>query len=189
MPDHTWVCPKCGEKNPPLTEACRNCSFQPVPEIASITPARIRKAPERKLIEANRKLILALYLSAIIYSGVSCLIREEGVILLTVIGFGLPVLALLAVEWIVPLLVASFFGLQARFSYSRAFAGAPLVILYAIVTPLTRGKNVVLPTNMPWLADFPASTRDAIPIIEGRILLWGGIFIFALMLGRLSRDS
>jgi hypothetical protein len=25
MPDHAWLCPICGEKNPPYTEVCREC--------------------------------------------------------------------------------------------------------------------------------------------------------------------
>ena len=34
MPNHDWRCQLCGEKNPPYTEACRNCNVLASPESA-----------------------------------------------------------------------------------------------------------------------------------------------------------
>ena len=128
-----------------------------------------------------------LYGIAGAYALGSLILRETGVIFITVIGFGIPVLAFLLMEWVVPPLVAIFIGLQARWSFARTAYGLPLVILFAVITPSVHGKNVVLPTNVPWLAAFPASAADAAPIIQTRIVCWGALFLAALMLGRVSR--
>lgn len=31
MPNHTWICSSCGNKNPPLTEVCRDCGVAETP--------------------------------------------------------------------------------------------------------------------------------------------------------------
>lgn len=138
-------------------------------------------------MQLTTKATQLLYGIAAAYAVLTLIARETGIILITVIGFGLPVFAFLAMEWLVPPLVAVIVGLQARWSLTRAFHGAPLVLLYTIITPFVHGKNVVLPADVPWLAAFPGSTTEAVSIIQQRIVWWGGAFLAALILGHLSR--
>jgi hypothetical protein len=128
-----------------------------------------------------------LYGIAGAYAVLTLIARETGIIFISVIGFGLPVLAFLAMEWLAPPLIAVFVGLQARWSLTKALYGAPLVILYTIITPFVHGKNVVLPANVPWLAAFPGSTAEAVSVIQQRIVWWGGAFLVTLILARISR--
>jgi uncharacterized membrane protein YvbJ len=50
MPDYEWKCAKCGEINPPYTEACRSCYSAPVigtpPEPASKAAATTAREKE-----------------------------------------------------------------------------------------------------------------------------------------------
>ncbi|MGB2833539.1 MAG: hypothetical protein WBC07_11340 [Methylotenera sp.] len=133
------------------------------------------------------KLIPVLYVFAIFYAVLSCLIREDGIILIDVIGFGLPMLFWLAMEWIAPFTVSVFMGMKARESFSKAMFGLPLVLLYSLVTPTIRGENHVIPSIIPWLAGFPSSLPKALPILQERMLLWCGVFIVSLIFAKISR--
>jgi hypothetical protein len=133
------------------------------------------------------KLIPVLYIFAVFYAVVSCSIRENGIVIINVIGFGLPMLLWWLLEWIAPLAVAVFVGFQARQSFSKAMFGLPLVFIYALVTPTIRGENDVIPSIIPWLAGFPTSLTKAMPILQERTLLWCGVFIASLILARISR--
>ena len=132
-------------------------------------------------------LIPVLYGVAMGYAILTCIVRENGIVMIEVFGFGLPVLCWLLMEWLAPLVIAIFMGVQASASISRAMSGAPLVILFSVVSPTVHGKNVVIPTLIPWLAAFPSSLPHTLPILQERLLLWGSVFLGALVLGRISR--
>ncbi|HRE16397.1 MAG TPA: hypothetical protein PLW86_04910 [Rhodocyclaceae bacterium] len=138
-------------------------------------------------MQMTPRLTNILYGIAGAYAFASLVLRETGIIFITVIGFGIPALALLLMEWVVPPLVAIIIGLQSRWSFEKAAHGLPLVLLFGVITPSVPGRNVVLPANVPWLAEFPASTVDAASIIQSRLIWWGGLFLTALVLGRISR--
>jgi hypothetical protein len=40
MPEYTWKCPSCGEKNPPYTAVCRNCQNEATNEVAQVPVGR-----------------------------------------------------------------------------------------------------------------------------------------------------
>lgn len=132
-------------------------------------------------------LIPALYGIAIGYAALAYLARENGIIMIEVIGFGLPMILWLALEWVAPPVIAAFMGFQARQSIGKAMFGAPIVILFSVITPTVPGKNVVIPALIPWLAAYPSSLNQALPIIQERLFLWGGVFLVAVVLGKISR--
>lgn len=136
-----------------------------------------------------KNLIPILYGIAIAYAAITCLVRENGIIMIEVIGFGLPLLLWLLFEWVAPPIIAALIGFQARQSIAKALAGIPLVFLYASVTPTVHGKSVVIPSIIPWLAAFPSSLTQAMPIIQERLILWGGVFLVALIFGKISRQT
>lgn len=132
-------------------------------------------------------LITTLYGVAIAYAALAYLVGENGIIMIEVIGFGLPMILWLALEWIAPLSIAVFMGFQARTSIVKALLGAPIVVLYCLVTPTVHARNIVLPALIPWLAAFPSSLNQALPIIQERLVLWGCVFLAAVVLGRIGR--
>jgi hypothetical protein len=102
------------------------------------------------------------------------------------IGFGLPVFGLLALEWVAPPCIAAFFGFQARWSLKNAISATPLIILYSVISP-TFQTNSAIPVLLPWLAGFPTNIASTLPVIGERLVWWGGIFIIALVSGHISR--
>lgn len=44
MPDHEWTCSACGEKNPPYTEACRDCYTFADPKLESERASSVQSA-------------------------------------------------------------------------------------------------------------------------------------------------
>lgn len=188
MPELFWICTHCGERNPPFTEACRNCYKQHDSPIAqSDTSPPAPSYPARSAKGISFTLHQFLYGFAAGYALISCLLRENGFTVLMVFGFGLPVLALLVIEWIAPPLIALFFGLQARSSLNKAISAIPLIILYSVISPTIQGKNTLLPVLLPWLAAFPSSIDLALPIIGERLVWWGSLFAIALVSAHISR--
>ncbi len=131
--------------------------------------------------------LIPFYGAAIGYAALAYLAREDGIILIEVIGFGLPALLWWAFEWFAPPAIAAFAGFQARQSIPSAAFAAPLVVLVAVITPTVRGTNVVIPGPIPWLAAFPFSLNQALPIIQERLVLWGSVFLLAVIVGRIIR--
>lgn len=121
-----------------------------------------------------------LYAVVIGYAVLAFAVGENGIIMIEVFGFGLPVLIWPLLEWVAPPLVAMTEGLRARESISSALRGIPLVLLFAIVTPTVKGKNVVIPAEVPWLAHH--SFRDGIvSVLLERVLLWSAVFLVVLV--------
>ncbi len=135
----------------------------------------------------NIKSMAYLYGFAIAYTVFSFFITEGGILLITVFGFGLPVILFLLIEWCISPLLAAYFGFQARWSYFRAISGVPLIFLYTIITPFIPGKSTVLPTDVPWLSRFPVHVDKAIPIIQDRLVWWLCVFFISLVFGNISR--
>lgn len=187
MPEQSWTCIHCGERNPPFTEVCRNCYKQHDSPIAQSDTSDHLSHPAGPAKRVSFTLPQFLYGFAAGYAVISCLLRENGFTMVMVFGFGLPVLVLLVTEWVVPPLIAVFFGFQARWSFNKAISAIPLVILYSVISPTIHGKNTVLPVLLPWLADFPSSIALALPIIGERLVWWGSLFVIALVSGCISR--
>lgn len=187
MPAQFWTCIHCGERNPPLTEACRNCSKQHDSPIDKSDTSAPQIYPSRPAKRISFTLHQFLYGFAASYALISCLLRETGFTMVMVFGFGLPVLALLVIEWVVPPLIAIFFGIQARCSLNKAISAIPLVIVYSVISPTIQGKNTALPVLLPWLAAFPSSIDLALPIMGERLVWWGSLFVIALVSAYISR--
>lgn len=131
-----------------------------------------------------------LYAVAIGYAVLALAVGENGIIMIDVFGFGLPVLVWLLLEWVAPPLVAATEGLRARESIPGALRGIPLVLLFAVVTPTVKGRNVVIPAEVPWLAHH--SVGDGmVAVLLARVLLWCAVFcaffVAALVVRRLKR--
>lgn len=187
MPEQSWTCIHCGERNPPFTEACRNCYKQhDSPIVLSGTSDHLGH-PAIPAKRTSFTLPQALYGFAVGYAVISCLLRENGFVIIMVFGFGLPVLGLLVIEWVVPPFISVFFGFQARWSLNKAISAIPLVILYSIISPTIQGKNTALPVLLPWPAAFPFNTTSVLPIIGERLIWWGSMFVIALVSGHISQ--
>jgi hypothetical protein len=106
--------------------------------------------------------------------------------MIEVFGFGLSVLFCPLMEWVVPPLVAIKEGLRARVSIPRALIGIPLVFLFAVVTPTLKGKNTVIPAEVPWLAHH-SMADPMVSILLTRLLLWGAIFCVFMAVGIVLR--
>ena len=127
-----------------------------------------------------------MYAVAIGYAALALAVGEDGIIMIEVFGFGLPVLIWPMMEWVIAPLVAITVGLQARESIPRALLGIPLVLLFALVTPTVKGKNTVIPAEVPWLAHH--SFGDAIvSVLLMRLLLWGGLFFISMVAAMVLR--
>jgi hypothetical protein len=127
------------------------------------------------------------YAIAAVYSLLMFLIREDGVLFVEVIGLGLPVLAFLIVEWVLPVLVAVIAGLQIKWALRAAINAFPLVIVFACISPFVQGKNIVLPAHLPWMAAAPTSIPQAIEALVSRAPWWLLVYVRALVAGRLMR--
>ena len=128
-----------------------------------------------------------LYASATVYALLMLIVRENGVVLIEVLGFGLPVLVFLAIEWVLPVAVAAIAGFQNKWSLQAAINAFPLVVVFAAISPFVSGKSTVLPTHLPWMAAAPSSISQAIEAIASRAPWWLLVYVIALFAGRFMR--
>ncbi len=129
------------------------------------------------------------YAIAAIYALLTFFIREDGVLIVEAIGLGLPVLAFLLIEWVLPVLAAAIAGLQTKWSLRAAINASPLVIVLACISPFVPGKNTVLPAHLPWMAAAPASVSQALEILVSQAPWWLLVYVLALVAGRFLRPN
>lgn len=147
MPDHGWKCTACGERNPPYTEACRNCYVLAVPKVTrneaaaapqSVSPtADPAESPKSKPVEAPSA-SLAEYVPNEIPVGTRVQNILISIALMTYGAFGL---------WINDLYIPGkrskgihLHGIAAWVMYG-AFLGACLALLAAVVDHYDRRNN------------------------------------------------
>lgn len=66
MPEHSWICPNCDERNPPLTEVCRNCYAQPNSDVVPAETISTQKPVEKRVIFAWIIVVLGIIASVFI---------------------------------------------------------------------------------------------------------------------------
>lgn len=81
MPDQSWICNRCGEKNPPYTEACRNC-YESAPNQATLEqPQHLTEgATFEELVRPGQTpylLILAILLGGCVAASVNALLLAD----------------------------------------------------------------------------------------------------------------
>jgi hypothetical protein len=135
-----------------------------------------------------RVVFLFLYGFTILYAVVSYLLRQYVEIATILIGFGMPILLYLALEYIATPVIACIAGFYARWSIPFAvIVGYPLVILATVVFPVGNTKSNSLPVPVPWLAAYSASKDDVMREIPERLLWWTSLFLIFLIIGLITR--
>jgi len=133
-------------------------------------------------------LIVTLYLFILAYGAITYALGSFLQVLTVVLGFGLLIIPYLMLEWIATPLVALTMGFQARWSFSISiFLGVPLIVLFTVITPVVVSGNNSLPMPVPWLSVFEKGRFEVIPIIHERLIWWGGTYMAAVFIGRISR--
>ena len=132
-------------------------------------------------------LLLALYAFTLCYAAVNYLLGEFVALLTLLIGFGLPIFAYLALEYIATPLIGCLAGFQARWSVLRALLlGYPLLVLAALVFPVGNTKKA-MPVPVPWLAAYEASRDEVMSAMRERIVWLSALFLVLVAAGLASR--
>lgn len=125
--------------------------------------------------------IFILYAGIILYAAINLVLGEYVSIITIRVGFGLPIIPYLIIEWIVTPLVVAYSGFQSRWSKKDALCvGLPLFVLYTVVTPVVSSGGWV---PVPWLSVFSQELQTVLPIISTRLLWWGGLYSVAYLWG------
>lgn len=133
-------------------------------------------------------LIFALYAFILIYGVTAYALGSFLQVVTVVLSFGLLIIFYLALEWIATPFVALAIGFQARWSFTTSLVlGAPLVVLFTVITLVVSSGNPSLPMPVPWLSVFKKARTEVIPIIHERLIWWGGIYMTGMLIGRISR--
>lgn len=133
-----------------------------------------------------KKSFFFLYAGIILYATLNLLLGEYVGVITIRVGFGLPIIPYLIIEWIVTPLVAVYSGFQSQSSKKDALCvGLPLFVLYTVVTPVV-GSGGWVP--VPWLSVFSQELQTVLPIISTRLLWWGGLYSVAYLCGMFVRN-
>ncbi|WP_348013780.1 hypothetical protein [Roseateles sp.] len=105
------------------------------------------------------------------------------------LGFGLLVIPYLMLEWVATPAVALVMGIQSRWWSVPATLvfGVPLVVLLTVITPVVGSGSESLNVPVPWLAVYSKSKSSIMPILRERLLWWGALYTFSLLVGWASR--
>lgn len=129
-----------------------------------------------------------LYAGVLVYAALMYALGPLAPIATIALGLGLLIIPYLALEWVATPVVAALMGFQARWSVAAALVvGLPLVVLFAVVTPVVSSGSEFLGVPVPRLAVFAKSKTSIWPVLRERLVWWGALYTCALIVGRLSR--
>jgi hypothetical protein len=102
------------------------------------------------------------------------------------IGFGVPIIVFMAVDYAGPIIIAGIVGYLARWSFlASGVLGYPLVVLATAVAPIGNTEHSALPVPVPWLAVYKkASSQEAFTsAIQDQLPINSAVFLTALLVG------
>src|SRR4051794_6177394 len=110
-------------------------------------------------------LFLTLYVVIAAYAALAYLLGPLMQLGTIVVGFGLPILLYLGLEWVACPMVAAAAGFHARWSATTALLlGIPLVALFTFVTPVVGSGNPNLSVPVPWLSVHSSAKDGALAV-------------------------
>lgn len=133
--------------------------------------------------------VLHLYLGAFAYAAGTFLIGDLLALLTIWLGFGLLMIVYYWLEWVATPALALVMGYQVRsWSLPRVISlGAPLVTLYAVVTPVFATDSDHMHLSLPWLSVYSKSKSTIVPMLYERLTWWGVLFLIGIAVGLVRR--
>ena len=153
-----------------------------------VPKAAPRPAPRPVTLGRVLTLFAALFAIAALYALLCVGLGKLMIVVTLVIGFGLPVLLWLAMEWAAPPLVALFAGGVARYFPICSLAlGIPLVLAFTFVSPVASGGSSDFSVPLPWLSIAEVRAKGLGDLLLQRAQLWLAVYAGIFVLAYVSR--